>query len=99
LTNVAYSSTGHPRFTARAANCSGAVAYGSIKSVLDVVVVGSIRNGATSRVTLEGLERAVGEPQRAVNPIRAEITPAMILGAVNVIVKFLSSGVSTLKHG
>jgi len=34
-----------------------------------------------------------------VNPIRAEITPAMILGAVNVIVKFLSSGVSTLKHG
>jgi hypothetical protein len=54
--------------------------------VLDVVVVGSIKYGWTLIVLLGGLERALGEPQRAVNPIRAEITPAMILGAVNVIV-------------
>jgi hypothetical protein len=55
--------------------------------VLEVVVDGSIRNGATSNVTLDGLDRAFCGPIRAVNPIRAEISPASNLGAVKVINK------------
>jgi hypothetical protein len=53
--------------------------------VLEVVVEGSIRNGATSNVTLDGLDWAFSGLVRAVNPNKAEISPAIILGAVKVI--------------
>jgi hypothetical protein len=53
--------------------------------VLEVVVEGSIRKGATSSVTLEGLDWALSGPRKAVNPSRAEISPASNLGAVKVI--------------
>jgi hypothetical protein len=55
--------------------------------VLEVVVEGSIRNGATSNMTLDGLDWASWGLIRAVNPSRAEISPARILGAVKVINK------------